>query len=92
MKNLFKNFNFDLILITYGINTGIFYSISTLLNQIISEYYPVINLWLLFLLIIYLKINIEKDENEKIGFIGLILVCSGLIGSIIGGVSSLILK
>ncbi len=41
LLNLFKNLHFDLIFITYGINTGIFYSISTLLNQIINEYYPV---------------------------------------------------
>jgi len=41
LVNLFKNLHFILMLITYGINTGIFYSISTLLNQIINEYYPV---------------------------------------------------
>jgi MFS transporter, FLVCR family, feline leukemia virus subgroup C receptor-related protein len=41
LLNLFKNLHFNLIFITYGINTGIFYSISTLLNQIINEYYPV---------------------------------------------------
>ena len=44
LKNLFTNRNFVIIFITYGINTGVFYSISTLLNQIISEYHPVIQL------------------------------------------------
>lgn len=42
MKSLFallSNFNFLLILFSYGINVGVFYAISTLLNPIISEYY-----------------------------------------------------
>lgn len=38
--NLFKNKAFVLLLITYGIMTGAFYSISTLLNQMILTYYP----------------------------------------------------
>ncbi len=42
--NLMKNFNFLLIFISYGINVGVYYSISTLLNQIISFYYQVINI------------------------------------------------
>nr|XP_019593650.1 PREDICTED: feline leukemia virus subgroup C receptor-related protein 1 [Rhinolophus sinicus] len=37
--NLFKNIPFVLLLITYGIMTGVFYSVSTLLNQIILTYY-----------------------------------------------------
>ena len=65
IKELFKNYNFILVLITYGINTGSYYAIGTLLNLIISQYYT--------------------DENENIGIIGLILVVSGLIGSIICG-------
>lgn len=66
LSNLIKNFNFDLILITYGINTGTYYAIGTLLNQIVSFYH--------------------KNENEKIGLIGLVLVLSGLIGAVIGGI------
>ncbi|KAI7799976.1 putative feline leukemia virus subgroup C receptor-related protein 1, partial [Triplophysa rosa] len=38
--NLFKNKPFILLLITYGIMTGSFYSVSTLLNQMIITYYP----------------------------------------------------
>lgn len=64
--NLVRNLNYILILVSYGINTGVYYAIGTLLNQIISEYH--------------------QNENEKIGFIGLILVLSGLIGSVIGGI------
>jgi len=40
--NLFKNFNFILILVSYGINTGVYYAIGTLLYQIVAFYYQVI--------------------------------------------------
>lgn len=39
--NLVKNPNFLLILVSYGINTGTYYAIGTLLNQIVSFYYQV---------------------------------------------------
>lgn len=39
LMNLFKNSNFDLLLISYGINTGSYYAIGTLLNQIVSFYH-----------------------------------------------------
>ncbi|XP_032071956.1 feline leukemia virus subgroup C receptor-related protein 1 [Thamnophis elegans] len=37
--NLFRNFPFILLLISYGIMTGAFYSVSTLLNQMILAHY-----------------------------------------------------
>ncbi|XP_044148471.1 feline leukemia virus subgroup C receptor-related protein 1 [Bufo gargarizans] len=37
--NLFKNVPFVLLLISYGIMTGSFYSVSTLLNQMITHHY-----------------------------------------------------
>ncbi|XP_062066305.1 heme transporter FLVCR1 [Lepus europaeus] len=40
IRNLFKNIPFVLLLVTYGIMTGAFYSVSTLLNQMILKYYP----------------------------------------------------
>ncbi|KAJ8947408.1 hypothetical protein NQ318_009614 [Aromia moschata] len=40
LKNLVRNRPYMLLLIAYGINTGIFYAISTLLNQIVLKYYP----------------------------------------------------
>ncbi|KAJ8913505.1 hypothetical protein NQ315_017055 [Exocentrus adspersus] len=40
LKNLVKNRSYMLLLNAYGINVGIFYAISTLLNQIILQYYP----------------------------------------------------
>nr|XP_044989023.1 feline leukemia virus subgroup C receptor-related protein 1 isoform X2 [Jaculus jaculus] len=39
IRNLFRNIPFILLLITYGIMTGAFYSVSTLLNQMILESY-----------------------------------------------------
>ncbi|MEE6511243.1 hypothetical protein FKM82_017708 [Ascaphus truei] len=39
MMNLFKNVPFVLLLISYGIMTGAFYSVSTLLNQMITFHY-----------------------------------------------------
>uniref|UniRef100_A0A8D1ICE2 Choline/ethanolamine transporter FLVCR1 n=1 Tax=Sus scrofa TaxID=9823 RepID=A0A8D1ICE2_PIG len=39
IRNLFRNIPFVLLLITYGIMTGAFYSVSTLLNQMILTYY-----------------------------------------------------
>lgn len=40
LKNLVKNRSYMFLLNAYGINVGIFYAISTLLNQIILQYYP----------------------------------------------------
>ncbi|XP_023235905.1 uncharacterized MFS-type transporter C09D4.1-like isoform X2 [Centruroides sculpturatus] len=38
--NLIKNINYTLLLITYGINVGVFYAISTLLNQVVLIHFP----------------------------------------------------
>ncbi|XP_067120466.1 uncharacterized MFS-type transporter C09D4.1-like [Centruroides vittatus] len=38
--NLMKNINYTLLLITYGINVGVFYAISTLLNQVVLIHFP----------------------------------------------------
>uniref|UniRef100_A0A673MA21 Uncharacterized protein n=1 Tax=Sinocyclocheilus rhinocerous TaxID=307959 RepID=A0A673MA21_9TELE len=46
--NLFKNKPFILLLISYGIMTGSFYSVSTLLNQMIISHYPVSALFEVF--------------------------------------------
>ncbi|KOB74381.1 Uncharacterized protein OBRU01_09543 [Operophtera brumata] len=40
IKKLLTNRNYILLLISYGLNVGTFYAISTLLNQIILTYYP----------------------------------------------------
>lgn len=41
VKKLLKNNGYILLLISYGINVGAFFAISTLLNQFILLYFPV---------------------------------------------------
>jgi FLVCR family feline leukemia virus subgroup C receptor-related protein len=36
------NRDYVLLLVTYGINVGVFYAMSTLLNQTILQHFPVI--------------------------------------------------
>ncbi|XP_064455471.1 heme transporter FLVCR2-like isoform X2 [Ornithodoros turicata] len=40
LGDLLRNWNYMLLVITYGINVGTFYAISTLLNQVVLAYYP----------------------------------------------------
>ncbi|XP_028034143.1 feline leukemia virus subgroup C receptor-related protein 2 isoform X1 [Bombyx mandarina] len=40
IKTLLMNRNYVLLLISYGLNVGTFYAISTLLNRVILTYYP----------------------------------------------------
>lgn len=41
IKRLVTNKSYMTLLITYGINAGVFYAMSTLLNQIVLNHYPV---------------------------------------------------
>ncbi|KAL1430051.1 hypothetical protein MTO96_015532 [Rhipicephalus appendiculatus] len=65
MRNLLRNGNYMLLLITYGINVGTFYAISTLLNQVFLTYF--------------------KGQETTAGWLGLSLVISGMVGSVICG-------
>ncbi|XP_068110608.1 heme transporter FLVCR2 isoform X2 [Hyperolius riggenbachi] len=38
--HLLRNRNFILLVVSYGLNTGAFYSLSTLLNRMVIEHYP----------------------------------------------------
>ncbi|CAH0724492.1 unnamed protein product, partial [Brenthis ino] len=40
IKKLLTNRNYILLLISYGLNVGVFYAISTLLNELVLTYYP----------------------------------------------------
>uniref|UniRef100_A0A6B2EFF3 Choline/ethanolamine transporter FLVCR1 n=1 Tax=Phlebotomus kandelakii TaxID=1109342 RepID=A0A6B2EFF3_9DIPT len=40
IKRLMTNKNYILLLVSYGVNVGVFYAISTLLNQIVLLHYP----------------------------------------------------
>ncbi|XP_065216394.1 uncharacterized MFS-type transporter C09D4.1-like [Planococcus citri] len=43
LKHLICNFDFDLLLTSYGFNIGAFYAYSTLLNQLITAHFPMGN-------------------------------------------------
>ncbi|XP_066272055.1 heme transporter FLVCR1-like [Branchiostoma lanceolatum] len=66
IKILVKSVPFVLLIITYGINTGSFYAISTLLNQVVLSKYP--------------------GEEVNVGRIGLTIVLTGLLGSVLCGI------
>ncbi|XP_047984886.1 uncharacterized MFS-type transporter C09D4.1 isoform X3 [Leguminivora glycinivorella] len=40
VKKLFTNRNYNLLLISYGLNVGVFYAISTLLNEVVLKFFP----------------------------------------------------
>jgi FLVCR family feline leukemia virus subgroup C receptor-related protein len=41
VKRLITNKDYILLLMSYGLNVGVFYAISTLLNQVLLVYFPV---------------------------------------------------
>ncbi len=41
IKRLVTNKSYMTLLVTYGVNVGVFYAMSTLLNQIVLSHYPV---------------------------------------------------
>ncbi|GFR16667.1 feline leukemia virus subgroup C receptor-related protein 1 [Trichonephila clavata] len=63
---LCKNLHYMLLLVTYGINVGVFYAISTFLNQMILHY--------------------NKGAEESAGLMGLTIVISGMVGSVVCGI------
>ncbi|XP_055924917.1 feline leukemia virus subgroup C receptor-related protein 2-like isoform X2 [Argiope bruennichi] len=63
---MLKNVHYMLLLVTYGINVGVFYAISTFLNQMVLFY--------------------NKGAEESAGLMGLIIVLSGMVGSVVCGV------
>ncbi|XP_051879904.1 feline leukemia virus subgroup C receptor-related protein 2-like isoform X2 [Pristis pectinata] len=63
---MIKNLPFFLLIVTYGINTGSYYAVSTLLNKMVLTHYP--------------------GEELNAGRIGLTIVVSGMVGSIICGI------
>ncbi|ODN05558.1 putative MFS-type transporter C09D4.1 [Orchesella cincta] len=65
IKKLMTNKGYLLLLLSYGMNVGVFYAISTLLSSFIEKYFP--------------------DNEEDTGRIGLMIVVSGMVGSVISG-------
>ncbi|CAL8097037.1 unnamed protein product [Orchesella dallaii] len=65
IKKLVTNKGYILLLLSYGMNVGVFYAISTLLSSFIEKYFP--------------------ENEEDAGRIGLMIVVSGMVGSVISG-------
>ncbi|XP_024085056.1 feline leukemia virus subgroup C receptor-related protein 2 isoform X2 [Cimex lectularius] len=65
IKRLLSNIGYILLLVSYGINVGVFYAISTLLNKVIITYF--------------------QNASEDAGRIGLTIVISGTVGSVVSG-------
>ncbi|KAG9511124.1 putative MFS-type transporter C09D4.1 [Fragariocoptes setiger] len=65
VADLICNINFMLLFISYGLNVGTFYAISTVLNQMLQHY--------------------GSDKMYLVGMLGLTIVVTGMIGSIVCG-------
>lgn len=59
-KRICSNRSYLLLLVSYGINVGVFYAVSTLLNQTLVTYFPVINE--------YIGILIERLNSFEIDY------------------------
>lgn len=55
VKRIVTNRGYILLLFTYGINVGVFYAMSTLLNQVVLQHFPVCK---------SLEIPAEKNNNK----------------------------
>lgn len=67
IKKLLTNRNYILLLISYGLNVGVFYAISTLLNELVLTYYPVrFNKSILLLQFLGNKKNTQQDLNVSL--------------------------
>jgi nitrate/nitrite transporter NarK len=62
VKRIVTNRNYILLLFTYGINVGVFYAMSTLLNQVVLQHFPVRNSTITPLIVI---IGSELVKNPK---------------------------
>ncbi|XP_037020214.2 feline leukemia virus subgroup C receptor-related protein 1 isoform X3 [Artibeus jamaicensis] len=81
IRNLFKNIPFVLLLITYGIMTGAFYSVSTLLNQMILTYHETT----LLVYILSFCGMITFTFTLDLGHIVLVFVTAGVLGFFMTG-------
>lgn len=65
IKDLCRDSDFRLLIVSYGINVGCFYAVSTVLNQMVALGWP--------------------DLNDLAGKLGLLIVISGMAGSVLCG-------
>uniref|UniRef100_A0A673TS70 Feline leukemia virus subgroup C cellular receptor family member 2 n=1 Tax=Suricata suricatta TaxID=37032 RepID=A0A673TS70_SURSU len=97
---LFKNLNFVLLVITYGLNAGAFYALSTLLNRMVIIHYPVrefpehagfvqseISSWgSVGPGVPQYQAVWMVGEEVNAGRIGLTIVIAGMLGAVISGI------
>ncbi|UJR26610.1 hypothetical protein I4U23_007929 [Adineta vaga] len=69
LKRLLMNRWFLLLLISYGLNTGAFYSLSTLLNPVYLWYFD----------------KKTEHASRYVGTIGMLMIIGGIFGSLVGG-------
>lgn len=74
LSDLSKNRSYIFLMISYGINGGSYYAISTLLPQILGPSFSDSSL------------N-TSDKDTMFGWMGLCFIVAGLVGSILGGVA-----
>jgi len=72
-------------MVTYGTNVGVFYAMSTLLNQTILIHFPVLTIYLLSDSFIKTNHTYMQDDNENAGRIGLTIVLAGMAGAVLCG-------
>lgn len=60
-----RNASFLLLMLSYGLNTGCYYAISTLLNYMVLHHFP--------------------GEEVNVGYIGLVIILTGIAGSLVAG-------
>jgi len=75
LLRLMKDKAFVLLTLSYGLNVGVYYAISTLLNQIIKPTFSASIFDEQFL----------ASLDTQIGFMGTMMVVAGLVGAILGG-------
>lgn len=91
LKNLMTNRNFIFLLLSYGINVGVFYAISTLLNPVqcasstlAEPEAKLTNESLSLSLQVVLKYYPGHEVDT--GRIGLSIVLAGMLGSVVSGI------
>lgn len=93
LKNLMTNRNFIFLLLSYGINVGVFYAISTLLNPVhfASSTLPqpegkLTNESLSLRLSLQVVLKYYPGHEVDTGRIGLSIVLAGMLGSVVSGI------
>ncbi|KAH8371175.1 hypothetical protein KR093_006387, partial [Drosophila rubida] len=89
LKNLMTNRNFIFLLLSYGINVGVFYAISTLLNPVHTQRTASVQCLSdesAFLMVFQVVLKYYPGHEVDTGRIGLSIVLAGMLGSVVSGI------